>query len=203
MSSFNGLWVSPQAHFLYCLYFFINICYTNTNIVIYSSLSLFEVRVVKEKTCCFTGHRDIPSGAYQHIFSKTEEMVENLIKKGYLFFGAGGALGFDTIAALTVLKLKEKYPDVRLILVLPCLSQTRGWSSHDVEIYEDIKSRADKVVYTSEEYTRGCMHKRNRHLVDNSSACIAYLTDSKGGTAYTVDYAKKHGLIVYNIADYI
>jgi uncharacterized phage-like protein YoqJ len=158
---------------------------------------------VKEKTCCFTGHRDIPSGAYQRIFSKTEEMVENLIKKGYLFFGAGGALGFDTIAAFTVLKLKEKYPDVRLILVLPCLSQTRGWSSHDVEIYEDIKSRADKVVYTSEEYTRGCMHKRNRHLVDNSSACIAYLTDSKGGTAYTVDYAKKHGLIVYNIADHI
>ena len=102
-----------------------------------------------------------------------------------------------------VSKLKEKYPDVRLILVLPCLSQTRGWSSHDVEIYEDIKSRADKVVYTSEEYTRGCMHKRNRHLVDNSSACIAYLTDSKGGTAYTVDYANKHGLIVYNIADHI
>lgn len=55
--------------------------------------------------------------------------------------------------------------------------------------------------YTSEEYTRGCMHKRNRHLVDNSSACIAYLTESKGGTAYTVDYAAKHGLTVFNIAD--
>ena len=129
---------------------------------------------MREKTCCFTGHRDIPSGAYQRIFSKTEEMVEKLIKEGYLYFGTGGALGFDTIAAFTVLKLKEKYPDVRLILVLPCLSQTRG-----------------------------CMHKRNRHLVDNSSACIAYLTDSKGGTAYTVDYAQKHGLNVYNIADHI
>ena len=159
--------------------------------------------VVKEKTCCFTGHREIPSKAYQRLFSKTEEMVESLIKEGYLFFGAGGALGFDTIAALVVLKLKEKYPDVRLILVLPCLSQTRGWSSHDVGIYEDIKSRADKVVYTSEEYTRGCMHKRNRHLVDNSSACIAYLTENKGGTAYTVDYAQKHGLTVYNVAELI
>lgn len=156
---------------------------------------------MKEKTCCFTGHRDVPSEAYQRIFSKTEEMVERLIKEGYLYFGAGGALGFDTIAAFTVLKLKGKYPDVRLILVLPCLSQTRGWASHDVEIYEDIKSRADKVVYTSEEYTRGCMHKRNRHLVDNSSACIAYLTENKGGTAYTVDYAQKHGLTVYNIAE--
>jgi hypothetical protein len=47
------------------------------------------------------------------------------------------------------------------------------------------------------------MHKRNRHLVDNSSACIAYLTESKGGTAYTVDYAEKHGLTVFNIAELI
>ena len=156
---------------------------------------------MKEKTCCFTGHRDIPSGANQRIFAKTEKMIESLIKKGYLYFGAGGALGFDTIAAFAVLKLKERYPNIRLILVLPCIAQTRGWSREDVEIYENIKKQADKVVYTSEEYTRGCMHKRNRHLVDNSSACIAYLTESKGGTAYTVDYANKHGLTVYNIAD--
>ena len=47
------------------------------------------------------------------------------------------------------------------------------------------------------------MHKRNRHLVDNSSACIAYLTESKGGTAYTVDYADKHDLTIFNIADYL
>ena len=84
---------------------------------------------MKQKTCCFTGHRDIPLGDYQLIFDKTEEMVERLIKKGYLYFGAGGALGFDTIAALAVLKLKEHYPDIRLILVLPCRFQTRGWAS--------------------------------------------------------------------------
>lgn len=158
---------------------------------------------MKKKTCCFTGHRDIPSGTYQLIFKKTEEIVESLIKQGYLYFGAGGALGFDTIAAFTILKLKERYPDIRLILVLPCYSQTRGWTSEDVRIYDNIKDQADKVVYTSEEYTRGCMHKRNCHLVDNSSACIAYLTESKGGTAYTVDYALKNGLTVFNIAELI
>ena len=75
-------------------------------------------------------------------------------------------MGFDTIAAFAVLKLKERYPDIRLILVLPCFSQTRGWSQEDIEIYDDIKQKADKVVYTSQEYTRGCMHKRNRHLVN-------------------------------------
>lgn len=158
---------------------------------------------IKAKTCCFTGHREIPSRHYSKVFKKTEQAVEEHIKKGYLYFGAGGALGFDTIAAFVVLKLKERYPDIRLILVLPCLSQTKSWSKEDIEIYEDIKRQADKVVYTSQEYSRGCMHKRNRHLVDNSTACIAYLTESKGGTMYTVDYAIKHGLTVFNIADYL
>ena len=50
-------------------------------------------------------------------------------------------------------------------------------------------------------YTRGCMHKRNRHLVDNSSACISYLTENKGGTFYTVNYAKSKGVEVINIAE--
>lgn len=156
---------------------------------------------MKEKTCCFTGHRNIPSGQYQKIFAKTEEMIESLIIKGYLYFGAGGALGFDTIAAFAVLKLKKRYPDIRLILVLPCLSQTRGWTQEDIEIYEDIKQKADKVVYTSQEYIRGCMHKRNRHLVDNSSVCIAYLTENKGGSFYTVNYARSKGIKVINIAE--
>lgn len=36
---------------------------------------------MKEKTCCFTGHREIPSGQRRRIFAKTEEAIEGLIKK--------------------------------------------------------------------------------------------------------------------------
>ena len=56
-----------------------------------------------------------------------------------------------------------------------------------------------KVVWTSEEYTRDCMFKRNRHLVDNSSLCICYLTKDTGGTAYTVRYARSKGKIIVNV----
>lgn len=45
------------------------------------------------------------------------------------------------------------------------------------------------------------MFKRNRHLVDNSSICIAYLTEETGGTAYTVKYANQKGVRVINIAE--
>ncbi|MBQ3817436.1 MAG: DUF1273 family protein [Clostridia bacterium] len=154
---------------------------------------------MKEKTACFTGYRKIPTENLENISSRLEKTLIFYIKRGYRFFGAGGALGFDTLAAETVLKLKSKYPDIKLILVLPCLSQTRGWKEEDVEKYEIIKAKADKVVYTSREYTSGCMFKRNRHLVDNSSLCICYLTENSGGTAYTVSYAEERGLEIINI----
>lgn len=155
---------------------------------------------MKERTACFTGHRTIPFLQRRKIEKRTEEALIEAIKQGYRFFGAGGALGFDTLAAQTVLRLKKTYPQIKLILVLPCLSQTRGWRPEDIAEYERIKAAADKVVYTSQEYTRDCMFKRNRHLVDNSSLCIAYLTENTGGTAYTVDYARFKGLIIRNVA---
>ena len=67
--------------------------------------------------------------------------------------------------------------------------------------YADVLSKADRIVYTSASYTKGCMHKRNRHLVDYSGYCVAYLTEKSGGTAYTVDYARENGLRIVNLGD--
>lgn len=155
------------------------------------------------QTCCFTGHRILPIEQIRQIASKLDKELMKLIGQGYRYFGAGGALGFDTLAAQTVLRLREQYSQIKLILVLPCFTQSRSWENADRIIYETIREKADKVVYTSEAYTSGCMHKRNRHLVDHSSVCICYLEKPSGGTAYTVQYAKEHGKSVINIADLI
>ena len=152
-----------------------------------------------EKACCLTGHREIPPEDFPEITRRLEVTLIQLIEKGYLYFGTGGALGFDTLAAQTVLKLQTAYPYIKLILVLPCENQVEYWKQEDKLIYEAIKAKADKVVYTSKAYFRGCMHKRNRHLVDNSSCCICYLTKETGGTAYTVHYAKEKLRTVYNV----
>lgn len=158
------------------------------------------MRSIKEQTCCFTGHREItlPVETIQY---NLEKQLKELISSGVIYYGAGGALGFDTIAALTVIKLRQIYPQIKLIMVLPCKEQTKGWNSNDIGIYNYILNQADKVVYTSENYYPGCMHKRNRHLVDNSSHCICYLEKNTGGTAYTVNYAKEKGLTIYNVAN--
>lgn len=149
---------------------------------------------MREKTVCFTGHRIIPSEKRASLFAHLTDVITSLLEAGYRYFGAGGALGFDTLAAQAVLQLRTEYPQIRLILVLPCKEQTRGWLAADVDTYIEILHQADKVVYTAEHYYRGCMFKRNRHLVDNSSVCICYLTSDHGGTAYTVRYAQSQQL---------
>ena len=80
----------------------------------------------KEKTCCFTGHRKIPAGQYEEIKKHLEFELTQLIHQNVCTFLVDGTLGFDIMKALTVLKLKEHFPYIRLILMLPCKNQTKG-----------------------------------------------------------------------------
>ena len=83
---------------------------------------------MREQTACFTGHRTIPPQQLEDLAQRLRAAVEDAIGRGYRYFGAGGALGFDTLAAQTVLDLKKIYPHIRLILVLPCRSQAERWN---------------------------------------------------------------------------
>ncbi len=151
------------------------------------------------QTACFTGHREIPAGEQSNILRRTADAILSLYDRGYRTFCAGGALGFDTIAARAVIALRQKYPDIRLHLILPCRDQTAKWSAPDRLLYETIKREANEITYTAESYTRDCMLKRNRQLVEESSVCICYLKKRTGGTAYTVNYAEQKGLQIIEI----
>lgn len=155
----------------------------------------------KSTACCFTGHRAITKKEINEVTNMLKFTIFNAIEEGYTDFYSGGAVGFDTVAAQTILELKEQYPYIKLILVLPCKTQTDYWKQEDKNEYERIKKSSDKVVWTSEKYTSDCMFKRNRYLVDHCSLCICYLTRQTGGTAYTVNYAKNKGIEIINIAE--
>ena len=155
----------------------------------------------QEQICCFTGHRSMVPEHVERLAEELSRAVGILISRGVFYFRAGGALGFDTLAALTVLDWKKKDPRVFLELCLPCRDQTRGWSEHDRAIYDDILSRADRITCLHETYVRGCMHERNRYMVDGSRYCIAYCHAPTGGSAYTVRYAEKKGVTVLNLAN--
>lgn len=154
----------------------------------------------KENCCCFTGHRIIKGEHIDILPRKLNLVIKDLFEVHRVCdFVAGGALGFDMLAAEAVLKARDENPALRLILALPCKNQTNGWKDTHKLRYENILNQADKIIYVSQNYTSGCMHKRNRFMVDNSSHCIFYMTRPSGGTAYTVRYALENNLKMHNI----
>lgn len=153
---------------------------------------------MKQSTCCFTGHRRLYHPVNE-LRDRLRLAVLSMYARGVNNFCCGGALGFDTIAAQTVLELKAEYENIALRLILPCKDQTNGWSPENVRIYEEIKSKADDIIYVCDSYKNGCMQMRNRRLVDESAYCISYLIKSSGGTAGTVRYALEKGITVVNL----
>lgn len=156
--------------------------------------------VDKMKVACFSGHRRLPQDCTE-LQANLEKAIIELIERGVVFFGNGAALGFDQMASETVLRLKEDYPHIRLVMVLPCPpeQQSSYWNNEQKKQYYRILERADKVRILSPQYTDKCMLDRNRHMVDNSAYLICYLRQHSGGTFYTVNYAEKRSLEILRL----
>lgn len=116
--------------------------------------------------------------------------IKKLIKDGAEEFFTGMARGVDTWAAEAVLELKAEFPNIKLTAVIPCPEQANSWSEEEKERYRNILDACDKTLVVSPCFSRGCMQKRNRELVDMCDILIAVFDGQKGGTEYTVNYAK-------------
>jgi uncharacterized phage-like protein YoqJ len=155
--------------------------------------------------CCFTGHR--PTGLPSDIAgmavlrARLMETIFVAANAGVTLFLAGGAQGFDMIAAEAVLYLRNTQDlPLTLQLELPSPRQPEGWPPADRDRYETILDAADAIHYAGETNDASCMLRRNRRLVDQADCCLCYLKTMRGGTLYTVNYALDHNIPVYNLA---
>lgn len=155
----------------------------------------------KGLTVCFTGHRYIARERALELPGLLDKVLVDLIRRGAVTFRAGGAIGFDTMAALKVLELRERYPSVCLELILPCRDQFRYWEETAARTYHYILHHADRHRFLFDTYIEGCMHERDRQLVEGADVCVAYCDRSRGGTAYTLTRAIRAGLEVINLGD--
>ena len=152
------------------------------------------------KNCCCTGHR--PKGfpfKYGIDKQKNDRYLKTLEEKikltiteyGITNFISGMALGVDLDFAEIVLKLRNDF-HITLECAIPCPNQTLNWNDLDIFRYGSILKQADAVNFVSERYSSECMLKRNRYMVDKCELVIAVFNGiKKGGTWYTVNYAKK------------
>lgn len=162
------------------------------------------IRLLRERTACFTGHRTVPPRGASELTESLEKQIMFLYEKGITDYLAGGAKGFDALAAAVVLKLRDvSCPDIRLILVLPCPDQYKTWNELDIALHREIRNRASGIITLADEYYDGCMLARNRYMVDNSLVCIAYYNASRigGGTYHTMTYCQRQGVLTVNLYD--
>ncbi len=149
--------------------------------------------------CSFTGHRRIEPRHAALISAMLLRSIEYAYSEGCRTFVAGGAIGFDTLAAREIIRFRMLHPDVRLHLALPCTEQELKWSDKQKDAYYYTLSAADEVIYISEEYTRSCMAERNQYLADRADILIAYLGKPSSGAAQTVRMAERLGKRIYNL----
>ena len=155
--------------------------------------------IIPSKTISFTGHRNILFS--DDIKLRLLSTLQTQILCGFDTFLLGMAKGFDLYCGNLLLSLKEKYPNIKIIAVIPCDNQTDGFSEIEKIYYKKILHSSFDIIQTGKSKTASSMKKRNRFLVDNSSMLIAYLLRHATGTFYTCNYAYKKPIKVINIAE--
>ena len=166
-----------------------------------------DLKISPENTCCFTGYRpeklpwryDEEDPRCRLLKIKLYDVVDALYFSGIRHYICGMAKGCDMFFAEAVLKLKREHDDVTLEAAIPCRTQTMRWDKSDVGRYKKLMKQCDYTTFLQNEYTRDCMFKRNRYMVDNSAVVVAVYDGKSGGTAFTVRYADRNNKEIIEI----
>ena len=128
------------------------------------------------------------------------EVVEDLILScGVTIFWTGGMGKTDEIFASTVRKLKNKYPQIKLILIRPYARDIYQDKHCYRNIYDDVLI-PDSVIGVN---YRQAIPKRNEWMIHNSDFIITYVNPNKqnGGALAAKKHAQKRGKIIFEIND--
>lgn len=154
-----------------------------------------EFDIIKAYSVCITGHRTLEKDLTREY---VKGYLDKLVESNFNTFYVGMAVGFDTLC-FQILEEIRKTKKIKIIACVPCPSQPAKFSEMQKKEYFRMVESADEKVVLSESYTPYCMQKRNQYMVDNSRVVLAYLRKDFGGTANTVNYARRKGIEIINI----
>lgn len=144
------------------------------------------------RICALTGHRELPKDFDENAL---EDALEDEILGGSDEFLCGMAAGFDLTALACLVRLKRKYP-IRLVACVPFEGFDLKLPQAYRTLYHTLLPMCDEKVVLYRGYGNGCYLARDRYMVDRADRVFAYCTKEKGGTAFTVSYAKRNNIEV-------
>ena len=155
---------------------------------------------MKEKTCCFFGHREI--NETEVLKTKLMEIIEKLIvDENVDTFLFGSKSQFNSLCLELVTELKEKYPHIKRIYVraeYPYISE--HYKNYLLESYE-YTYYPERIIGSG----KAAYVERNYEMINQSQYCIVYYNEAnapstrKSGTKIALDYAikkQKHIIIL-------
>ena len=134
----------------------------------------------------FCGHRDVED--YKKVKVWLYNKIEKLISEGATEFLLGGYGKFDNIAAKTVYELKQKYPEILSVFVAAYINSTYDVNLYDCSEFPSIENVPAKFAIVH----------RNKRMVDEADVVVAYVNNTFGGAAKTLEYAKRRKKSIIN-----
>ena len=158
--------------------------------------------------CAFTGHRaqklpwryDESDPRCLDLKQRIYDTVEAVNSAGFTRFICGMAEGCDLYFCQSVLELRSEHSEIRLEAAVPFSGQAEKWPRRERERYERLLSECDKVTVLQEEYSPGCMMRRNRYMVDHADLVIACYDGQSGGTLNTLRYAVERQVRILHLS---
>ena len=154
----------------------------------------------RKHRCCFTGHR--PQGLSRPIDDikvDLENAIMAAMDEGYTSFITGMCYGVDIWAGEIVNRLKNQYPNLKLIAAIPYPEFPEKWPNEWKSKYSRLLDHADAVRYISPFYRDAVFQVRDEWMVDHSAKVIAVTSGRNSGTQNTIAYARKKRIPVTTI----
>ena len=122
-----------------------------------------------EKTCCVTGHRDIPEDRIAYVEQELRREVLAAIQDGYTRFISGFAEGADLMFAAIVVEQKKHNPDLFLEAAIPYAGRLKTKNKQ----FHELLRACDGIKIVCQEYAHSCFLERNRYMAGETTGCIA------------------------------
>ena len=120
----------------------------------------------------FMGRRRLEAAKIEIVVKRLNRAIDILVSNGITNFLTFGERGFDTLAASLILIKREKFNDIKLVLIRRSSAYLRPFITAPSTLPERMLFDVDRVVCISE--------RRDTYVTKRASACIAYMPNQLG-----------------------
>lgn len=143
--------------------------------------------------CCGFGHRELYINLEPFLTEHLEKLIQN---DEDLIFYSGGMGATDSAFVSAIAKLRAKNHKVKLMLVIPYLTnELNEYKDYYENLYDDIIMPEELLGV----HYKSAIEKRNRWMIDNSDIIFDATYREFGGAYKAIKYAIKQSKRVINL----